>query len=437
MVWLLANTAFDGVSQEIDDLFSAPDEVLEEEARDSDESDPEATDQHTIATDRDPEDVADPPAIDQLTDVPIDIGALTTSPTKVTGRLATTAGASIGVNEWPWSDVADGRTTRDLVDFEAGYTMKASVTVDSRPAPYLRFQTTLSSSLNETSLRFPSPGVEKMFVDYTLADALFLRAGKFSMGWGRARLFSSPANLVSRVDDGAAIRASLPAGPGSVSGVAYTLSAWTATAGTGRWEAFAFAGQWERTMGAVSFELATHWQKYEPWQNAAAITVGLKELTLAGEVGYEMDQNNLGEPGTDGNAIGYIGNFFWETPTRSWSFWGEYSYQNEQPRVGLAMRGPSIVGTGQWRPGITWRHALNDESGQVIVGMEGTVAPHLTISLGVPLFYGKPGTTYRDISETRVNPDDDNLTEDEDDVLLISGDNVVSFGFGFSLSFSF
>ena len=61
----------------------------------------------------------------------------------------------------------------------------------------------------------------------------------------------------------------------------------------------------------------------------------------------------------------------------------------------------------------------------------------LTLSTGIPVFYGKPGSYYRGIAETRVIDDDTTLTDEESNVLRVSGENVVSVGFGLSVSFSF
>ncbi|MDA3951639.1 MAG: hypothetical protein PF508_20705, partial [Spirochaeta sp.] len=130
---------------EIDDLFSAPDEETADEGSSTDVQPDEGGD---AATDAAPEDAA--PAI-------LDIAALTTAPTKVTGSVSASAGANLGFNEWPDSAAAAERTPRDLLEASAGYTMSTSVTIDSRPEPYLRYRAKLSSSLNPTSLGISTP----------------------------------------------------------------------------------------------------------------------------------------------------------------------------------------------------------------------------------------------------------------------------------------
>lgn len=449
-------------AQDLDDLFNEPDAVTDggaqadgdEAATSGDGATPtgEGDAQGTAAAGgegadgaaTDGEGGAAPPAV-------VDIEALTTSATTVSGTVSADAGVSVGYNEWPWSDAAEGRDLKDLLEVTAGYDMSASVSVDSRPAPYLRFFTRVKTSLNTTSLAFSNPAVEELFVDYTAADRVFFRVGAFGMAWGRARLFESPANLVSRVSDGAAVRASVPLGAGSVTTVIYSLPGWIATYGEGDPRAFAGAAQFEQSFGAFSTEVAGHYQRDEGPRGSLVLTMGIRELTLAGEARYELDPDHPGLPGEDANAVTAIGNFFWENSARSWTFWGEYSYDRSrrdaeigdddvrrdgEHLVGLAMKAPSLGG-GDWRPQLTWRHALGDDSGQLILGTSGTIAPRLTLSMGVPVFYGVPGTYYRGVAETRVIEDDDTLTNEESDVLRVSGENVVSVGFGLSISFSF
>ncbi|MCG8478191.1 MAG: hypothetical protein MI724_03775, partial [Spirochaetales bacterium] len=321
------------------------------------------------------------------------------------------------------------------------YDTTASIAVDSRPQPYLRFYSRLSTSLSETSLTFNTPTIDDLFVDYTVADSVFLRAGTFSIGWGRARLFDNPANLVSRVDEGAAIRASVPAGRGSITGLLYSRPAWIQEYGDDvNWRAFAWAGQWEATRGSLTTELGAHWQVDEPLGSALSFTFGIRDLTLTAEGVYNWDQDDwLGGPERGANSWAAIGNFFWENNSRSWSFWGEYQYDSDddgggEHLVGLAMRAPRF-GRGGWRPGLSWRHAVEDTSGELVVGMNGTIAPSLTLEVGVPMIYGSPGTFYRNALTQSVADGDDE--DDEDEVILIPVDNVIVALFVVEVSFSF
>ena len=418
-------------AQDMDDLFNQPDEVTEptEDENESDTQDAPST--------------GEPAEGDAGA---VDIAGLTTSPTTVSGRVTSSAGFGIGLIEWPWSAAADGESFRDLMRYDILYTTGASVSVDSRPQPYLRFRTTLSTDLNENSLRFTDPTVDELFVDYTFGDTVFVRAGRYGMTWGRGRLFDNPANLVDRVDEGAAVRATAPVGRGSFTGVLYSRKAWIDQyagsengSSTTNWRAFAGAGQWENTFGGVTAELSAHWQKDEPVGTAAGLTWGLRGLTLTAEGVYNLDQDDPdGGPGSGGNSVQALGNFLWESSSGRWSFWGEYQFDSAaadddsggEHLLGLAMRAPSLTGSG-WRPGLRWRHAVEDTSGEVVAGISGTIAPSLDLSVGLPVIYGKPGSYFRE-ALVSDNQDDD---EDEDDLTPL--DNVATVLLAVSLSFSF
>ena len=458
-------------AQSMDDFFSEPDETVEQPGADAESpgDEPPDVDADAQADAEDDPDALDSPDAEGHPDAAsepgaVDIDALTTAPTRVSGRVSANAGISLGFNEWPGSDAAADRSIRDLIEPTAGYDMDLGLTVDSRPRPYLRFYTALSSGLSATSLSFSTPSIDSAFVDYTAGDNLFLRAGTYGMGWGRARIFASPGNLVSRVSDGAALRASLPlvgragsgrsAASGSITAVAYTIPVWVADWGAGDPRSLAVAGQLERSRGILSTELAAHYQYDEEPQGALTLTAALGTLTLSAEARYALDADAPGLPGADGNRATALASFFWESAARAWSFWGEYSYDADRRDattgddgvrsdgmhlVGLAMRAPGLRG-GAWRPQLTWRHAVVDRSGQLILGSSGSIAPDLSLSVGIPLYYGRPGTYYRGIAETRAatgDTDDDTLTEQEEDVLRISGENVISLGLGLSISFSF
>ncbi|MDA3947812.1 MAG: hypothetical protein PF508_01185, partial [Spirochaeta sp.] len=258
-------------------------------------------------------------------------------------------------------------------------------------------------------------------------------------------------NLVSRVSSGAALRASGALGLGSLTGVLYSTPSWISDYGQGDPRSFAAAAQLEQTAGIFTLELAGHYQRNEDLVGAATFTLGFGRLTIAGEERYQFDTDAAGVFGPEGIVAESVGNFFWESSNRRWTFWGEYSHNDSrrddevgddgvrrdgEHLVGLAMKAPSLR-AGGWRPQLTWRHAVGDLSGQVIAGTSGTIAPDLTLSFGMPVFYGKPGSYYRGIAETRVIDDDDTLTGQEADLLEISGQDVLSVTFGLSISFSF
>ncbi len=404
-----------GYSQEIDDVFSEPDAVTDDGNGGAEES---------AESPEEPENV-------------VDIDALTTSPTTVTGRVSSSVGLGLGLLEWPGSDAAEDEDLEDLARYDVLFEIKSSITVDSRPEPYLRFRTRLSTELDEADLDFTRPEVDELFVDYTFGESVFVRAGKYSMKWGRARLFDNPADLVSRVDDGAALRGTFPAGPGSITALIYSRPEWLATYGEETdWRAFGGASQWESTWGPLTTELSGHYQHDEPVGSALGLTLGAGEFTVTAEGVYNWDQDDpAGGPVNGQDSYQAVTTVFWENGARSWSILGEYQYDSNdsgggEHLAGFSVRGPSVFRRPGWRPGVRWKHALEDGSGEVIPGISGEIAPDLDLSIGVPVIYGEPGTYYREA----LSSDDD---EDDDDEDLVPFDRVVTVLFGLSLRFRF
>jgi len=317
----------------------------------------------------------------------------------------------------------------------------ATVKLDARPEPYLRFYSSLQTSLNDDKMSFDPPAIKELFVDYTLADTVFFRAGLQSLTWGQGRLLGNPANLVSRVSDGVALRATLPAGPGTLNGVIYSKSSWlNAGYANHNPKAFGYAGQWETTTGPLSTALAGHFKvdddAGQDIGGSASLSFPLGPVDAAADLVGHWARQNPAHPPWKPAEWQAVGRLLWENSDRSWSILSEYQFDStvEAGRGhygALALKTPKLAGS-DWRPALRWKHAFQDNSGEVVAGIGGTIAPQLKMSVGVPLIYGAPGTYYREALSENVTS-----VEDEDQDELIPIDNVVTFLLSISLSFSF
>lgn len=425
-------------AQDMDSFFDEPDGTTESEGTPSaDSGDAEAGEEESESLGtlfETPDESVEDGAKEEQTEA-VDIGELTTSPTTVTGNISAGIGAGVGLIEWPETPAAEGRSFGELTRYSGFYDTTASVVVDSRPEPYLRFRGSVYTNLDTDTMDFNNPAIGELFVDYTFADTLFVRAGKQGLTWGAGRLLDNPANLVDRVSDGVAVRATAPLGRGSLSGVVYTTETWVSRYSDIDPRSFAWAGLAESTAGRLSFSLSGHYQYDEPVGSAASLTFGLGSVSLTAEGVRNWDQEDATGGESSYEALGQV---FWENQDRSWSLLGEYQYDSAdtgggEHRGGLGVVMPSLGGGG-WRPGLRWRHAFEDNSGEVIPGISGTVAPRLSLSIGTPVIYGAPGSFYRDALTESVEEEDDPLEEDEK---LVPVDNVVTVLLGLRLSFSF
>ncbi len=423
----------------IDDLFSQPDSSTDDETGAGD-----------AEAETDEEEKPDGGAQDSTDESggAVDLDALTTSPVKFSGKVSAGVGAGAGIGRWPGESGAEGQSVRDLMRYSGFYNTTATFSVDARPEPYLRFYSSFEVSLDDDNMTFNGPSVKEVFIDYTLDDTVFFRAGRQALTWGQGRLLSNPANLVDRVSDGVALRCTAPAGPGTLSGVVYSKDSWiNAEFAKYNPKAFGYAGQYEFSAGPLDLGLLGHFKMkddaYEDIGAAATASFAVGPFDMAADF-----TGHWARPGEPGVVVGLeawqpadwqaLGRLFWENDERSWSLLGEYEFDSTvaawRGHYGaLALRMPKLGGSS-WRPALRWKHAFQDNSGEVLAGLDGTIAPKLKMSIGVPLIYGAPDTYYREALTEQVDGDNDGIEEEEN---LIPVDNVVSLLLTIRLSFSF
>jgi hypothetical protein len=423
-------------AQSMDELFEEGDETVQDDGDQEGSSEGDASSDGNDETDGAGEgsgaedqdgatEDADGDGGSQESEGGVDLESLTTSPARFSGSVSSNAGISLGFEEWPGTDAAAGRDPDELFRASGLYDMSATLKVDARPHPKIRFLTRVKSELAEEQMRFSGLSISELFVDYTLGQNLFLRAGKQNLTWGEGRLLSNPANLVDRLSDGVGLRASYPLGGGTINGVVYSISSWVSDFRPGSPRAFGYAALYETTLAGVTGQLSTHYKFDERTESAASLSFGLGpvDLTLEGVTWWQIEKPLGGA--SDAAAIGQL---FWEPG--GWSFLAEYEFDTavsnwEGHYAGLGVQAPSVW--GGWNPRLRWRHAFQDNSGEVIPALSGTVAPKLTASFSTPVVYGQPGSFYREAEDDA----DDDLSG------AVPVDDVVSVLLGVSLRFSF
>lgn len=393
----------------MDDLFNQPAVELED-------TDPDGDIQTDVAK----------------TENSINLDDLTTSPAKFSGSVSAGLGMGAGLIEWPGSSAADGKSFTDLMRFSGLYSTTATFSVDARPNPWLRFYSSVVVSLDEDTMSFIGPDVKELFIDYTFKDTIFSRVGMQALTWGHGRLIANPANLVSRVSEGIAVRVTLPVGTGTLNGVVYSREDWV----KGPYSninplAYAYAGQWESSAGPLAFSLSSHFKMEDDAEEdiaaAGTLSFGIGPFDLAVDLSGHWDRENFAYKPANWEALGQ---FFWENGDGRWTMLGEYMFDTSVDAwmghyAALGLKTPKLA--SGWQPSLRWKHAFQDNSGELIAGISGGIAPDLSLAVGIPLVYGTPGSYYR--AELISN-----LESDENSIPI---DNVVSLLLSITLSFSF
>ncbi len=372
-------------SDDIDDLFDDPDQGIVEE--DGETPEPDAPD----SEEDDGSAAVQPPDAGG-----VDIEALTTSPTTFSGAVS--AGLGAGVSLLEWSREGDGE--QSVFDWIAGYSMSSTLRVDSRPRGNIRFSGALSTSLQPEEMSFGTPSVSTLFMDYTLADTVLFRLGRFSTTWGQGRILGNPANFVSETSGGAAVRTTVPVARGTATGVIFSQGSWASEYGAEDPRAFAYAAQFETTIGSVATALSVRRRVTEPWKTAIHTTAGLGDFDVTVEATSDWGFTAPFYPEEE-FSLNLLTQLAWTGGDPAWVVGAEHRYDSTVPgfmghRFGAAVRMPQVSALGyRWRPNVQWRHAIVDHSGDVTAGFSATVARDVSLSVGLPVQYGPPSSTYR------------------------------------------
>ena len=426
----VASMGFAPSVEALDDLFDERDEVNGEsgEQRDSDDEtgiDDGLFDEADDFETDEPDDPDEEP--DDADDDFVDVDALTTSPTEFSASVSTGFGLAASLVEWPWTDEADGLEARDLIEYAAGYNLSTTFEIDSRPSSNIRFNARFKTELDEDVMDFTRPEVSRLFVDYTPWDRLSLRVGKYGLTWGQGgRVLSNIGNLVSDVSDGIALRGVVPIGRGTATGVIYSQEDWVAEHDAQDPRAFAYAGQLETSLQRVSLGASARVRSTEPLDTSGYITGGLGDFDWTLEATKSWDRGDWYSFDRRPN-LEVLTQLLWEGGDPSWVIVGEHLWDagDSDPlahEVGVALRMPRFSAFGQnWRPQTRIRHALKDNSGDVVTGFNTGILDNANLTVGIPFRYGPADGTYR---QGDFGSDVQNI------------DGVAAVGLAASLSFS-
>ncbi|GAB6091629.1 hypothetical protein [Spirochaeta dissipatitropha] len=347
----------------------------------------------------------------------VDISAMTTRPTTFSGSVSLDGGMLYGLSEWPWLHDPDwnlagpgdsaGGALDSLGSLSGGsvfYDMSSRFTVDARPRAHLRYRLSVSTKLDRKTLRFSDIGsVDEFFVDYTLADNYFFRIGKHSSTWGQGRHLGNPGNIVSDSGGGVALRAFIPLGPSGLTALIYGRQEFFKDLTQPSPREFAYAAQYDLSFGDFTFGMAGRYLHFKAGEAVhetrasafAKTSLAGMDLTLEG-----VSRFKASELFTDSDVAGAaeflaIANIFYEFGSPKWQLIAEYMYDKGH-LAGIGVKMPRFL---EWTPGLSWKHAFQDNSGEFVLGAERTVAPNLKASIGLPVTYGTADSYYRSRSD--------------------------------------
>ncbi len=326
----------------------------------------------------------------------LDVDALTADKKpQFSGSASVGGGFVLGMTRWENPFAEPG-----VLAVTPFYVLEGALKLDYRPASFLRIYGSLEvdspyvdpAHPEDTSIGFSPVLVDELFLDYTLAKSLFFRVGKQDITWGQGRLFN-PGDFLLKAIDGISLKGFLPLGPNGLTlvGLGEGVLGPVAPAYDDLAELIAVAGLFETSLSRLVFGLSAYY-RLEPGLRTGAYLktpIGGVDVALEGVLEW-------GPQPTAPDSAAVLASLFWEGGQRKWQLILEYLFDTAVPdylghSVGLGILAKNWL-PGGWKPGLRWVHSFADVSGQVLLGLEGPIAPYLRLVIAFPFRYGRsPG----------------------------------------------
>lgn len=330
----------------------------------------------------------------------------------VTGTYTATGGFVYGWAERPYfieafTDLKDGRwdgfVNYMLMDtsLTALYGFTSKMDFEVRPDRNTRVKGNIAIAYPAWSL-----AVGDLFLDYSLEDSLFFRAGRFAVTWGNARYYGVD-NLPGRIPvgvhasngtvdaDGVSLKLDVPLGAHSLSALVLERNGYHAAAGSPLPTEFGYGLKGDLVWGSTEFVLGGFYQQYL----RPRALLSAKTLLFGVDLGGECIATCAG---ADGLLLSWLAGVFWEQADWKLSVYGEYLYNAEKAAaegheptsgsppgssVAFLLGWKDLLGT-RLKAGLQWQHAFEDGSGFLLPALSLEAAPHVTVSLGIWKSYG-------------------------------------------------
>jgi len=327
----------------------------------------------------------------------IDVDALTAEKKpRFSGSATVGGGFVLGMTRW-----ANPFTDAGVIALTPFYLVEGGLKLDVRPASFLRIYGSFEVNSpyvdpahpNDTVIGFSPALVDELFLDYTLAELLFFRLGKQEITWGQGRLFD-PGNFLLQAIDGISIKGFLPLGPNGLTLVGLGEGVLGDPPAYGELsELIAAAGLFETSFSRLTFGLSAYYRIAPGLRTGAYLKTPIAGVDVALEGVLEW-----GPDPTVMDSAAVLASLFWEGGRHKWQLILEYLFDTSVPdnlghSMGLGVLARNWL-PGGWRPGLRWVHSFADVSGQLLLGLEGPIAPYLRLAVAFPFRYGRSPGNY-------------------------------------------
>lgn len=274
------------------------------------------------------------------------------------------------------------------------------LSVDIQPFSYLRFFGQIGVLLNETTLEFSAPDIRQFYVDYTVAETVFIRSGFTTTTWGNGRMFNNPGNLAKETEDAFSLKFSFPVFSSTFTGLIYSNAEYQKN-DTAQKAAYAFL--FESVINDISLGASAAYRYKKP--NPEAVPPFDASMYVKTAIaGIDFTAEGVAHMDFD-ESLSYLGstfegilNAFYENTDMGVKFYSEFefgfdafAFYDRIVGFGLSL---SKVKFGPLSPRLLASHHIDDLSGQVIIGLKGEIVPKVYLEIGLPVTYGRDGTYF-------------------------------------------
>ena len=328
----------------------------------------------------------------------LDVDALTAAKKpRISGSVSASGGLVLGLTDW-----AQPITSPGAVAAFPFYSLESALKLDIRPASFLRFYGSFQVASpyvdpahpEDTVIGFSPALVDELFLDYTLADRLFFRVGKQEITWGQGRLYN-PGDFLLQAIDGISVKGFLPLGPNGLTlvGLGEGVLGPLPPAYDDLAELIAAAGLFETSLSRLTFGISAYYRIDPGLRTGAYLKTPIAGVDVAVEGVLEW-----GPDPTAMDSAAVLASLFWEGGRQKWQLILEYLFDSFVPdyqghSIGLGVLARNWL-PGGWKPGLRWVHSFADSSGQLLVGLDGPIAPYLRLTIGFPFRYGDSAGHY-------------------------------------------
>lgn len=302
---------------------------------------------------------------------------------QLTGDFKVAGGAAAG-----WTSMPVFSNLEQDFDPNFGLVASTAVYLDARPDEDFRAYCSLSSTVDPSKgghYTWTSFSIGELFCDYTLADAIYFRAGRFGNTWGQGRIFSS-VDVISDIGSLFALRATLPAalqGMNTIIGIDSEYAPVGTTQGLSR--ALIGAARADMVFGGLLIGLGARCQYYDGVDGA----ISLKKVAF----GTDFLADALVHYANGAFSFKAVAGFF-----REWNdlklnveyFYDSSSVFTNDHRIGIEIGFKKIFGSGI-DIGARCLHAFSDNSGSDVFGLSFSPWSRVSIAFALPFSYGPDG----------------------------------------------